>query len=321
MTTVVIGFWLLCSLFVLFEKKVLRMILWMFLSSVIASMAFLLLGSPDVAMAEAAASAFVTVIFVVCYEKFFDIRDFDIRDIRSYIEDEKKIANENKFRRYGLPAFLVLGLLGLFLYFAPDMEPNNYVKYLYIFRAIADVGGENVVGAIYLGYRVYDTIFEALLLVVAVVAVIHMSHFEGTQRKEGLHSDVERDGMALFLVRIVAPLTILFGIYLSANGFITAGGGFQGGLAIASFFICRFLIYDIYDIPIKKINKLEDLVFIGIVLMAALMVFQGFFYYIPEEHLPLIQNLYLFSMNMLIGLKVACGFTILFYRYVAIERN
>ena len=316
MTTVIILLWLLCSLFVLFEKKVLRMILWMFLASVIASMAFLVLGSPDVAMAEAAASAFVTVIFIVCYEKFFGIRD-----MKSYIEDEQKVAGENKFRRYGLPAFLVVGLAGLFIYFAPTMEQNTYLKYLYITRAIADVGGENVVGAIYLGYRVYDTIFEALLLVVAVVAVIHMSHFEGAQISDGKHSDVERDGMALFLVRIVATLTVLFGIYLSANGFITAGGGFQGGLAVASFFICRFLIYDVYDIPIKKVNKLEDLVFIGIVAMAALMVFQGFFSYIPEQHLPLIQNLFLFSMNMLIGLKVACGFTILFYRYVAIERN
>ena len=316
MTTVMILLWITCSLFVLFEKKVLRMILWMFLSSVVASMAFLLLGSPDVAMAEAAASAFVTVIFVVCYEKFFGIRD-----IKSYIEDEQKIAGENKFRRYGLPAFLVLGLLGLFIHFAPTLEQNTYLKYLYITRAVADVGGQNVVGAIYLGYRVYDTIFEALLLVVAVVAVIHMSHFDGAQIKEGKPSDVKRDGMALLLVRIVAPLTIIFGVYLSANGFITAGGGFQGGLAVASFFICRFLIYDIYDIPIKKVNKLEDLVFIGIVVMAALMVFQGFFYYIPPQHLPLVQNIYLFAMNMLIGLKVACGFTILFYRYVAIERN
>ena len=235
--------------------------------------------------------------------------------------DEAAIAKENKFRRYGLPAVLVCGLAGLFIYFAPTLDQDPYLKYLYIQRAVADVGGENVVGAIYLGYRVYDTIFEALLLVVAVVAVIHMSHFEGYQIKDGAHSEVERDRIALFLIRAVAPLTILFGVYLTANGFLTAGGGFQGGLAVASFFICRFLIYDIYDTPIKKVNKLEDLVFIGIVVMAALMVFQGFFEHIPAQHLPLIQNIYLFSMNMLIGLKVACGFTILFYRYVAIERN
>ena len=316
MTTVVVVLWLISSLFVLFEKKVLRMILWMFLGSVVASLAFLLLGSPDVAMAEAAASAFVTIIFIVCYEKFYGIRNME-----TFIEDEAAVAKENKFRRYGLPALLVAGLAGLFLYFAPTMDPNPYLKYLYIQRAVADVGGENVVGAIYLGYRVYDTIFEALLLVVAVVAVIHMSHFDGYQITSGRQSSVERDKIALFLIRAVAPLTILFGVYLTANGFLTAGGGFQGGLAVASFFICRFLIYDIYDTPIKKVNKLEDLVFIGIVAMAALMVFQEFFAYIPEQHLPLVQNLYLFSMNMLIGLKVACGFTILFYRYVAIERN
>ena len=316
MTTVIAVLWLVSSLFVLFERRVLRMILWMFLGSVVASVAFLLLGSPDVAMAEAAASAFVTIIFIVCYEKFYGIRDLD-----NLVAEETAITKENKFRRYGLPAVLVIGLASLFIYFAPTGEQNPYLKYLYLLRASTDVGGENVVGAIYLGYRVYDTIFEALLLVIAVVAVIHMSHFDGYQISDGQASEVEHDGIAQFLIRGVAPLTILFGIYLTANGFLTAGGGFQGGLAVASFFICRFYIYDIYDIPIKKINKLEDLVFIGIVLMAALMVFQGFFYFIPEQHLPLVQNIYLFTMNMLIGLKVACGFTILFYRYVAIERN
>lgn len=36
-----------------------------------------------------------------------------------------------------------------------------------------DTGAANAVAAIYLNYRVYDTLFEALLLLIAIVAIIH----------------------------------------------------------------------------------------------------------------------------------------------------
>lgn len=37
----------------------------------------------------------------------------------------------------------------------------------------AETGAENAVAAIYLNYRVYDTLFEALLLLIAIVGIIH----------------------------------------------------------------------------------------------------------------------------------------------------
>ncbi|MCL1936471.1 MAG: DUF4040 domain-containing protein [Defluviitaleaceae bacterium] len=316
MTTLIVILWLVCSVFVIFEKKIVRMILWLFLSSIIASIIYLLLGSPDLAMAEATASAFVTIIFVIGFEKFFNLRD-----MKKYLKDEKEIEKENKFKRYILPAIISIGILVLFINFAIPVEQNDYLKNLILDRFTIDIGGENAVTAIYLGYRVYDTIFEALLLVIAVVAVVHMSNFDITKVNDGKHSELETSGMALFLVRIVAPITIIFGVYLIANGFLSAGGGFQGGLAIACFFVCRFFIYDIYDLPIKKINRLEDFIFIIIVAMAALTIFAGLIQQVPYRFMTLAQEIYLFVMNALIGIKVALGFIILFYRYVAIERN
>ena len=43
---------------------------------------------------------------------------------------------------------------------------NNYAK---------DTLAENAVAAIYLNYRIFDTIFEALMLLVSVMGVIHFS--------------------------------------------------------------------------------------------------------------------------------------------------
>lgn len=36
-----------------------------------------------------------------------------------------------------------------------------------------DTGAGNAVAAIYLNYRVYDTLFEALLLLVAIIGIMH----------------------------------------------------------------------------------------------------------------------------------------------------
>jgi multicomponent Na+:H+ antiporter subunit B len=45
----------------------------------------------------------------------------------------------------------------------------------YIKMAVEETGSPNVVTAIYLNYRYYDTLFEALVLLFSVIAVIYMS--------------------------------------------------------------------------------------------------------------------------------------------------
>jgi multicomponent Na+:H+ antiporter subunit B len=45
----------------------------------------------------------------------------------------------------------------------------------YAASALADTGAANAVTAIYLNYRMYDSIFETLILLVSVSAVIHFS--------------------------------------------------------------------------------------------------------------------------------------------------
>jgi len=212
-------------------------------------------------------------------------------------------------------------LLGLFLHFVPDVTANTYLKDLYIAGFMRDVGGENPVTAVYLVYRVYDTLFEALMLVIAVVAVSHMSWSSETSVADGRHSDIEGYNVAIFSVRIICPLMLLFGVYLIVNGQITPGGGFQGGLAVATFFICRYMIHNIYDLRIEKVLKMEELIFASTVLLAVFIVFLGATAHMPYYQLATFQNIYLVAMNTLIGMKVACAFFVLLYRYIAIERK
>jgi len=316
----IMGFWIFTALMILWEQKIGRVIIYFGVYSLVAGAALLILGAPDVAMAEIAISAFATIFFVIGAEKYYNLAHGLNMSQEESTEVSRGKKKGLKIKKALPPLIFTLFVFGLVIYFAPGVEHNPYLKEQFITRFMAEMGGENAVTSIYLGYRVYDTIFEALVLVVAVVAVLHMSWFERASIADGIHSDIERSGLAVFIIRIITPLILVLGIYLIANGFLTPGGGFQGGVAVATFFICRYMIYNIFDLPIGKILRMEELVFVSIVLFAIVGIFLGTAEYIPQNLLVPFQNTYLIIMNALIGIKVACGFTLLFYRYVGIER-
>lgn len=65
-------------------------------------------------------------------------------------------------------------------YIPPTFEISNY----YISNAFNDYQSSNVVTSIYLVYRYYDTIFEALMLMFSLVGVIYMSINEGDHEND-----------------------------------------------------------------------------------------------------------------------------------------
>jgi len=66
---------------------------------------------------------------------------------------------------------LFLAVLGLFLHYPSGIDYELAQYYLLHFRG--DTGAQNAVAAIYLNYRMYDTLFEALMLLVSIIAMIH----------------------------------------------------------------------------------------------------------------------------------------------------
>ena len=317
MTQTLLIIWLIAALCVVFTTKTYRVIIYFGVFSLVTSVIYLFLGAPDVAMAEAGISAFTTIFFIVCIEKYYSSG----KGLRSEAEatTNPNVNLKKVFGKIVLPLIFAAFLCVLFIMFIPSGYAYAHLRDMYLLMFMNDVGGENAVTAIYLGYRVYDTLFEALLLVVAAVAVVHMSWYNMAYVSDGHHSEIETSRMAKFTMRIICPIILLFGIYLVMNGHISAGGGFLGGLAFATFLICRYLVLGVYDLPIEKAMKIEELVFINIVILPILAIFTGVVYAFWDTT-PLFQQIYLILMNALVGLKVACGFFVLFYRYIAIER-
>ncbi len=113
---------------------------------------------------------------------------------------------------------------------------------------------------------------------------------------------------------ILYPIILIFGIYVIVSGHLSPGGGFQGGAILSAVMIVKYLIQPINDTPLNKIQTIEKLTLLLILLIPLLFIYMGL-----NQIFPALNPYYLIVVNSLIGLKVACGMTIIFIRFVFYE--
>lgn len=113
--------------------------------------------------------------------------------------------------------------------------------------------------------------------------------------------------------KILLPFIIMFGAYVIINGADSVGGGFQGGAVISAAFIVRWIISPDKDIDIRYMKTAERIFLLALVFMGMLFIGQSMgMSYITGR-------VWMLFTNVLIGIKVACGLTIIFYRFVFFE--
>jgi multicomponent Na+:H+ antiporter subunit B len=178
-----------------------------------------------------------------------------------------------------------------------------------LFLAInSDKGVANAVTSIVTSFRGLDTIGEVMVLFLAVSGVklfIEEQDFKGFHYSFLLHKGAQ----------LLFPLIALFGIYIIVYGHLSAGGGFQGGVVIASGFLLLFLSGVSLDIHRATVHILETS---AMVLILALSIFALFYMGIFMGNIaPTGEFATLFSggvlplIYILIGIKVASEITLL----------
>lgn len=68
----------------------------------------------------------------------------------------------------------------MFLFTVHDERPGTEISDYYLGNFASDTGAGNAVAAIYLNYRMYDTIFEALILLASIIAMLHFFRAGGS---------------------------------------------------------------------------------------------------------------------------------------------
>jgi multicomponent Na+:H+ antiporter subunit B len=156
--------------------------------------------------------------------------------------------------RLSLFGVALTGLLGLLLWgFAglPDFGHYNG-PYGFILNRVAvpQRSTTDVVTAVNFDYRGFDTLAEEFILfaaVVGVASILRKLHGERTRRPDddaaGRHVPETSLLIRVTGLGLVAP-TILLGIYIVAHGHQTPGGGFQGGVILATALLLTYLSAD-----------------------------------------------------------------------------
>jgi len=223
-------------------------------------------------------------------------------------------------------ALLLWGLTGLpdyGIYVGPYGDVLNQV-------AVAERKATNVVASVTFDYRGVDTMGEEYILFAAVLGVAILLRAQRDEHEEPPDEDAAdrrapgtSNAVRVVGLALVGPV-VLYGLYLVAHGHLTPGGGFQGGVVLATAALLVYLSGEYVTLRRVSPELVTDLaestgaagyVAIGLLGVAAGATFL-------TNVLPLGQPGALLSagtiplINMAIGLEVAGGFMLLISEFL-----
>lgn len=132
----------------------------------------------------------------------------------------------------------------------PPLEELPTLARAYVERTPGELGAQNVVTAVIVTYRGLDTLGEVSVLFIATAGVGFLLRRQGPGVRSGADGvPAESEGgpgqgpseILTTGARILVPVVALFGVYIFTHGHLTPGGGFQGGVIVASALLLCFL--------------------------------------------------------------------------------
>jgi multicomponent Na+:H+ antiporter subunit B len=226
----------------------------------------------------------------------------------------------------GLFLYLIWGFSGLpdFGHYAgPYGDILNRV-------AVPERSNTDVVTAVNFDYRAIDTLGEEFILFAAVVGVASLLRTLRGERARDPDDDapgrrVPETSLAIRVagLALVAP-TVLVGIYVVAHGHQTPGGGFQGGVILATALLLTYLSADYMTMrrvgPTELIETAEGAGAVGFVLigLAGLVFGSAFFQNVLGKGTPgRLDSAGLIPLgNLAVGLAVTGGFAFMLSEFL-----
>lgn len=140
-------------------------------------------------------------------------------------------------------------------HFVKGIEP---VEATYLTQTVKSLNVSNAVTSIVVNFRGFDTLGEVTVLFLAVTvlgSVLYKKRHEVGERQVLFSaSSVVTSG-----AKLIFPAIILLGAYVFIHGHLSPGGGFQGGVIIATGFLLMLLSYQSYSVSHKALSIVESL--------------------------------------------------------------
>ena len=224
---------------------------------------------------------------------------------------------------------LILITLTLPFFLEAPPWPTSSRDYLTL-NAKEESGASNIVSAIYLGYRAFDTLGETIVLIVAIMGTmsiieemrrIHHNKdipisFNFTLEKEKRVSHYLRTHLLEVVTSKLGPIILMYGFYVMMYGHTSFGGGFQGGAIIASGIIF-FYVGNPYDTQLESthhrllltIEAISFFLFLSAAIISFAFNIEFFSNFFP--FMGLSNEGFIILLNSIIGLKVGSGISLM----------
>jgi multisubunit Na+/H+ antiporter MnhB subunit len=200
-------------------RELLAAIVFFIVYGAMLSIAWVRLGSVDVALAEAAIGAGLTGILLIGAAA--RLKEAPAQRIGRAVE-------------LVIPAAACAGLAAVLMFVVYGLLHETAGLALLVERNLAASGVSNPVTAVLLNFRGYDTLLEIVVLVIALVAVWSVTPDRFWGGAPGLRQHARPDGVLAHFGRLLPAVGILVGIHLLWAGSHAPGGAFQAGTVFAA---------------------------------------------------------------------------------------
>jgi len=175
---------------------------------------------------------------------------------------------------FALSGLLVVTILNILL---QNMPKEIYSAGDALLKLNETEGVANAVTTVVVFFRGFDTLGEIAVLFIASLGIGLMLH-----RNTHCNIKAESNFMLQTASKLLFPIILLFGIYVMVYGHLSPGGGFQGGVIIASAILLLLISDKSFEIPHSIIITLETFagvsyVLIGLIGLLVLDTFLGNF--------------------------------------------
>jgi multisubunit Na+/H+ antiporter MnhB subunit len=253
-------------------RDLLAAIVFFVVYGLLAAIAWVRLDAVDVALAEAAIGTGLTGILLVGAAARLK-RAGKSRDVTA-----RRLAGVSQFV---LCASAVSALVWLVLILpeqAAGLRPL-------VDKSLATTGISNPVTAVLLNFRGYDTLLEAVVLLVALIGVWSLTADRFWEGIPGLRQHARPDGVLAYFGRVLPAVGFLVGVHLLWAGADAPGGAFQAATVLAAVWLL-IAMAGLIEAPTVSNTWLRLLLVIGpafFLLVGTLGTFAGVFHGYPAS--------------------------------------
>jgi multicomponent Na+:H+ antiporter subunit B len=233
-----------------------------------------------------------------------------------------------------LPA--AVGMAGLFWWSYGALPPVGDYSGLYgdyIARyAISERHATDTVNAVTYDYRGIDTLGEEFILFASVIGVLLLFRRQpeqppattGSKENEQIEETIPSTDTIRVTMQGMVAVMVVFGLYIASHGQLTPGGGFQGGVILATAALIIYLGGRVETFeravshPLAEIAEAVGAAGYAIIGVSALVLGAAFLTnWLPLGQIgQLLSSGTILAISLAVGLEVTGGFALLMNAYL-----